>query len=156
MIKTSKNRVIPLTCEDIYRIACENLGKIIENELHTTSDQHRIFMDGYHAGPVWHGTVTNEEAMLELTLPVEDGGSIRGVFPLDWCYNASTGSFWMCITNRGETIEDWREFPAGTASEDIVDGLHALDELEVVLDGGNADSEFDDIVDGNDPFFTQL
>lgn len=137
-------RVVPLTCEDVYRLACEALDLIKTNELHTTSDHHRIFMDGFHAGPAWHGIVSDAVAMINLR-----NTSSRSVHPIDFCYRTDTGSTWMCITRRGQEVVDWLEITGGSTGADIIDGLNAAANLTDIVDGGSAADEYTTIVSGN-------
>lgn len=100
-------------------------AKILANEIHTTSDQRRLFMQNVLlSGGVWHGEVADEAAMLAL-----DSSSSRGCWPLDMCERADTETLWVCVSNRGGLLTDWREFPAAgienpmtTAGDLIVGG----------------------------------
>lgn len=142
----SHQRVLPLTGTDLERLATEAANELLEGELHATLDQNRVFYQGYHVGPVWHGLVADAAEMLTLTVEAE-----RGVFPMDKCYRSDRGSVWMCITNRGEALEDWLELSSGSGgSEDIVDGGDTT-ELTDVLDGGDASNEPAVEIDGNPP-----
>jgi len=96
-------RIQPLTCLDRYRIAAELFEKLLPGEIHTTSDQHRIFCEGRLAGPVWHESVDDEAMMLELTLDPTWGNG-RGVFPMDMCLRTDFDlpRIFICVANRGE------------------------------------------------------
>lgn len=145
----TKPRTVPLTCDDAFRIAAENAGKILPNELHTTSDQKRAFVEGVVISNVIHlpgvGVADGVE-MLNLTLTAS-----RGVFPGDLVKRQDTGTYWVCLSNRGEVIEDWDELTGTSTStiDDIIDGKTAADELTDEIDGGDAGDEFTDEVDGN-------
>ena len=130
-------RIIPLTCEDQYRLAAEFFGKILPNELHTTSNHKRGFIQGFVIAPVHHGNIENEAAMLALnvdspnTVIVGEAPNGRGCFAHDTCYRLDTDSLWICLTNRGESIVDWFDFGQSGLSEvsDTIDGLNAANEL---------------------------
>lgn len=142
-----KNRTVPLTGPDIARQAIEAAGLLLDNEIHTTSDNHRVFMEGHHVGPVWHGTVVGEAEMIGLY------SSERSVFPMDECYRSDTKSIWKCIANRGQAATDWydTQVTGGIITDDILDGgPFDGDFPDDITDGGDFVSELDDEVDGGD------
>ncbi len=140
----SNRRIIPLTGSDAFRLLCESLGLILDNEIHTTDDHKRVFYDGTHVAPVWHGEVAGAAEMLALRT-----SSDRSVFPMDTCLRADTGTVWLCITNRGQTVDDWFNIGAGSDISEV-DELDGGDEndIEDILDGGDEDP-LDDTTDGN-------
>jgi len=131
-------RIIPLSGTDLQRQFIQSHGRLLANELHTTSDQKRVFLEGTIVAPVFHGadlSVGDEATMLAL-----HETSDRSVHPFDMCFRTDigdTGAVFVCISNRGETIDDWLQFPVGGGSSD--DG---------VIDGGDASSALTDVIDG--------
>lgn len=152
----TRTAVVPLTGADYYRLLVQQMGFIRDGEIHTTSDHHRMFVEGYHVGPVFHGNVPDENTMIglnDLSLNTVDAKNPtgRGCFSMDMCYRTDTSSVWLCAYNRGESLTDWIDL-GGLSSEevdDLIDGLHAGDELAEEVDGGDAGDEFTDEVDGN-------
>lgn len=142
---------IPLSGTDQFRLEAQAGGLILDNEIHSTSDQHRLFLEGYLVGPVWHGNVLNEEAMLALTTNPTDDPYFRGVFAMDMCYREDVEAVFMCISDRGQTIDNWIAMGANLNLDAILDGGNGSGSNiagEDELDGGDAGDEFDDIVDG--------
>lgn len=102
-------RTVPLTGTDQYRILFAASSLLKDNELHTTKDQVRVFLQNNFVGPsIWHGDIDDEAAMILINTT-----SGRGCFPSDLCNRLDTESIWMCISNRGESADDWVEFGAG-------------------------------------------
>lgn len=100
-------RVIPITGTDIQRKNVLAAGLLLPTELTTTRDQKRVFFGGeYPVGPTYLGTVTTEAAMRAL-----NAGS-RGCFPMDVCYRSDTSSLWICVSNRGALLTDWKNLGA--------------------------------------------
>ncbi len=141
-------RIIPLTGTDELRQLYALLGLLLDNEVHTTDDHHRLFFENYHiGGGVFHGRILSEVAMLALTTD-----SDRSVWPGDFCYREDEETLFFCVTNRGETAEDWIAGGANLNLAQILDGGNGSGSNlvgEDELDGGTAFDEFDDIVDGN-------
>lgn len=98
-------RTTPVTGSDAQRLFLVNLGGILlENEIHTTLDQHRLFMDGDKllSGGAWHGIVADESDMLALNVMSE-----RGCFPMDMCYRTDVNRVYLCVAGRGLHDIDW-------------------------------------------------
>jgi len=139
-------RIIPLSGTDLQRQFIQAHNRLLANEIHSTSDQKRVFLEGTHAVSVWHGQIADEATMLALTTV-----SPRSVFPMDMCYRIDRDAIWLCVDNRGETLPDWFEWKAmmSTEDEDVLDGGAASDEFADIVDGGDAGDEFIIIIDGN-------
>lgn len=151
-------RIYPITCDDAIRQIVAAAGKLGVMELNSTSDQIRLFLNAATGqiqvgGPAFYDDIASASEMLALTLGnVSDVQGKKSVFPLDFCYRTDTGSFWMCVSNRGQTLADWREFAGGSqAAEDTIDGMTPAHELTDIIDGGGPADEFTEIIDGNDP-----
>ena len=127
---------VPLTGTDFLRLLTTAL--ILPNELHTTKDQRRVFLENVHVAPVWHGTVADESAMIALNVTSE-----RGCFPMDNCYRADTSSVWVCMTNRGAEPADWRNTNAGAAAAAAVGAKVSLASVFAVADETETAIEFD-------------
>ena len=98
-------RIIPLTGPEADRdlVAAE----VLTNELHTTTDQKRFFMENTFLGPaLHHPDVVNETARLAMT-------PTRGVWPGDTVVQTNTGVVYKCVSNNGELASDWISIGGG-------------------------------------------
>lgn len=101
-------RIIPLTGDEIDRqVAAAN---VLYGEIHSTSDQKRLFLENVLMAPVWHGTVTDQTARLVLNT-----SSTRGCWPGDECYQSDIGIVYRCISNNGASPGDWFAYPQPAA-----------------------------------------
>lgn len=108
----NRKPVIPLTGTDEDRLTLETQADtIVAGELHTTSDQKRLFLNGTHVAPVYHGAVADTAARIAL-----NASSSRGAFPGDSCRQTDTGVFYFCVLNRGEDNSDWIPVEDGGAA----------------------------------------
>lgn len=127
------SRVTPLSGSDAARLFTAGLRE--PDEIHTTRDQKRLFLEDYLIGSIWHGSVADETAMIALNSTAE-----RGCFPMDKCYRTDTSSIWLCMTNRGESAADWRNTnaaataPATAASVSNSELFAVSNETEVAVD----------------------
>lgn len=97
------SRTVPLTGSDGMRLLAEKYGQIYPNEVHTTDDDRRSFLEGFLIGPTtFHGIVATTAQLLLL-----NALSIRGCFPNDTAYVESERISYACISNRGEDAADW-------------------------------------------------
>lgn len=92
-------RVIPLTGTEAQRQTAA--ASVLANELHTTTDQKRVFLENRIVAPVWHGSVANQAAMLALN------GGTYGCWPGDVCLRSDVNAVYRCITNNGTSSGDW-------------------------------------------------
>lgn len=86
------SRIVPLTGSEASRTTKAAL--ISAGELHTTSDQQRVFFENRILAPYWHGLIADETAMLQLAnrhsgagvSAAESDNSLNdaGGFPDDW------------------------------------------------------------------------
>jgi hypothetical protein len=86
------SRLVPLTGSEASRTT--KAASVAAGELHTTSDQQRVFFENRIVAPYWHGSVADETAMLRLAnrhsgtgiSAVDSDNSINdaGGFPGDW------------------------------------------------------------------------
>lgn len=135
VIRYLRPRTVPLSGTEEFRQAACLAGAIDPNELHTTSDQHRLWLECYLVGQVYHGDISSDSEMVGL-----NASSERGVWPNDYCWRTDHDTFFICISNNGENVSDWR--PTGSS----VQNIH-------VIDGGDADGEElvgEDEIDGGD------
>lgn len=102
-------RITPTSGTDADRLIDLHIGSVIgADELTQTRDQERLFLKGREiVAPVHHGDVASEAAMLALNTT-----SSRGCHRGDKCkrtdlYGAA-GALCECISNRGESLSDWR------------------------------------------------
>lgn len=101
-------RIIPLTGTEANRQTAA--GSVSANEIHSTSDQKRLFLQNTLIAPVWHGIVADQTARLAL-----DTSSTRGCWPGDECYQSDTGIVYRCISNNGAATGDWFAYPQPAA-----------------------------------------
>lgn len=99
--------VIPVTGTDRQRLVVQALGKIAANELHTTKDSKRLFLEGVCISPKYLGVVANTAARIALNVTHS-----KKCYPLDFCKQTDTGLFYVCVTNRGELDADWTPYTA--------------------------------------------
>jgi hypothetical protein len=79
------------------------------NEIHTTKDQKRVFLENVLVASVYHDGVADEASMLALNATAE-----RGCWPMDMCWREDTSTVWLCVAAHGATLAtDWIEFSAG-------------------------------------------
>ncbi len=98
-------RTTPVTGSELQRQFLVNLGGILlDNEIHTTLDQSRLFMGGDNllSGGKWLGLVDNESDMLAL-----NAVGPKGCFPMDMCYRTDVNRVYLCVTGRGQYDIDW-------------------------------------------------
>jgi hypothetical protein len=100
-------RIVPLTGTEAERAT--SAASVLAQEIHTTTDQKRVFLENKIVAPLWLGTVANEAAMLALS------GGTFGCWPGDLCYRSDTGTAWRCIADNGEDLADWFELPKGAS-----------------------------------------
>ena len=83
-------------------------------EIHTTSDQSRIFRNHIHVGgTVDHGTVADSAAMAALGgTSYTPGTAARGVWAGDTCWRADEDVEYQCIAGSDDTAE-WRAVGVG-------------------------------------------
>ena len=93
-------RIIPITGTEIEREAAA--ASILPNELTTTNDQRRLFLQNYLVGSVWHPGVTSQADMLNLWRNDE-----RGCWPGDLCQRTDSSEIYGCMTNNGQQLADW-------------------------------------------------
>jgi hypothetical protein len=93
-------RIIPITGTEIEREAAA--ASILPNELTTTNDQRRLFLQNYLVGSVWHPGVTSQADMLNLWL-----NDARGCWPGDLCQRTDSSEIYGCMTNNGQQLADW-------------------------------------------------
>ena len=105
-------RIVPLKGTDLARQQVAAAGKIREGEIHSTTDQGRLFLRNTLVGAVWHGSVATEAAMTTL-----DSTSARGCFPNDHCFRTDLGVVMLCVTNRGGAASDWVQCGGGGGSQ---------------------------------------
>ena len=99
-------RIIPLTGLEADRDA--QSAKVLTNELHTTTDEQRFFMENTFLGPaLHHPDVANEAARLTMT-------PTRGVWPGDTVLQTSDSVVYKCISNNGEAASDWISIGGGS------------------------------------------
>ena len=95
-------RIVPLTGTEEERQLVT--GSILPNEIHTTSDHKRVFLQNVPIAPVYHGEVASEAAMLALRYT-----SPRGCFAGDMCKRTDvpTATFYLCVSRDGREAVDW-------------------------------------------------
>lgn len=97
------SRIVPLTGLEIERELFELFGLVFPNEVHTTEDQKRIFIENVVAGSVFLGDVASESEMLLLS-----GSHSRGCFAGDICIRTDEDAVWICKSGKGESLSDWQ------------------------------------------------
>lgn len=97
------SRIVPLSGSEADRQT--KAASIWANEVHSTNDQKRLFLQNKIVAPLWLGTVANQTAMLALN------GGTYGCWPGDTCYRSDKLTTWLCISNNGGLIGDWFELP---------------------------------------------
>lgn len=98
-------RVVPLTGTEAERQLAAQYVR--DMEIHTTTDQRRLFLQNQAIAPVWHGEVATEQAMLDLHLD-----SNRGCFPGDMVkrIDLSPPTVYLCVLHDGRLLADWVPF----------------------------------------------
>jgi len=132
------NRVVPLSGTDASRVAVLTAfpDKLQAGEVHSTSDQNRLFLNNKIVASLWLGSASDEAAML-----AKNTSFTYGCFPGDFVNRIDTGTVWICVSNRGEDLSDWFEFPRGAVSfaagdvtyDHTTSGLSATD-VQAALD----------------------
>lgn len=124
---------------DANRILAQAAGKIMDNEIHWTRDQKRVFVEDQQIRACYLGIVADQTAMLALNT-----SQSKGCWPMDLCKRTDIGGFFLCISNHGGDAADWLAIGGGIINaDDIVfnnaeSGLSAdnvqdaIDELSVV------------------------
>lgn len=95
------SRLIPLTGTEANRQAVAS--DILPGEIHTTSDQVRLFIRNAIVAPVWLGVVgsDDEQTNLRNTHP-------RGCWPGDTVQRSDLGdAIYLCISRNGQELTDW-------------------------------------------------
>ena len=117
----STERIRPITSTERQRQSNEAHATTAEalhpQEIHTTSDQLRIFRKHVHLGPVDHGTVASALAMAALGTT-----ATRGVWPGDTCWRSDEGVTYQCILG-SDSAAVWRA--VGVGSVELSSGLAA-------------------------------
>jgi hypothetical protein len=99
-------RIAPLTGTEAMR---QLKAALIEaNEIHTTKDQKRVFLENVLVASEFHDGVADEAAMLALNTTAE-----RGCWPMDMCWRVDSGTVWLCVADHGADLVDWIEFTGG-------------------------------------------
>lgn len=94
-------RIVPLTGTEAQRQAASTA--VLPAEIHTTSDQRRVFVENQLVAPVWQGTVADQAAMLAL-----NSTSAFGCWRGDACFRSDTNAAYQCISGNGTTAGQWR------------------------------------------------
>lgn len=91
-------RIVPLTGTEANRVT--KAASVLAGEIHSTSDQKRVFLQNELIAPVYHGTVANTAARIAIS-------STRGVWKGDMCYQTDNDSIYLCITSPGTSDGHW-------------------------------------------------
>lgn len=94
------NRLVPLSGTEGDRNSAS--GQILGDEIHSTSDQQRLFLENKNLVTVFHGSVATASARLSL-----NANSNRGVWIGDLCIQADTGEFYICKVDKGLYSSSW-------------------------------------------------
>lgn len=107
-------RLIPLSGTEAQRASAS--ASILTNEVHSTSDQKRLFLQNEVIAPYWHGDVASEAAMTALS------SSTRGVWRGDSCRRTDLSNrYFFAINNDGSNATDWVDLNNFTGSSgDII------------------------------------
>lgn len=100
----TQSRIIPLTGPEADRQT--KSADVMADELHTTRDQRRVFLENNLVAPVYH-TAGNTSARLGL-----NSSAARGCWPFDICRQTDTGDIYICISNNGGASGDWQRLSA--------------------------------------------
>lgn len=102
-----RSPLVPLTGPEAFRQRSAAIRH--PDELHATRDERRLWIADYLAsGAVLHLGVATQAAMLQLNLT-----SSRGCHPGDIAERTDSASMWLCVSNRGGLLTDWRELSGG-------------------------------------------
>ena len=105
------SRTVPLTGTNARRLRIAALGLLLADELHTTTDQKRVFLENVPIAPVWHPDAATEAAMLALATT-----SSRGCWPADMCVRTDLPALCICRSGHGAAPSDWQIVPLSSAS----------------------------------------
>jgi hypothetical protein len=104
----SIERICPVTGTEVQRLWIQNHGTgeavMGASEVHTTRDQYRTFLNHHLTSGGKHlGAVANSAARIGF----DAANPAVGCWPGDTIKQTDTGMFFYCITNHGESDEDW-------------------------------------------------
>lgn len=147
MAKKKPQRVCPITSTELQRQSNELHAlpdeQLHVQELHTTSDELRIFRRHALLGPVDHGTVASADAMVAIWL---QPSCTRGVWPGDTCYRSDLGVECRVVSGHHATAA-WR--PVATAGGGGGDPTAAINEAIAAHDGsGTAHGDLRTLIAG--------